>query len=150
MMAGYWHRQDDLEKAIRGGWLHTGDAGAIDERGFIYIKDRIKDMIISGGENIYPAEIERVLAEHPEVADVAVIAVPDDKWGEAVKAVVIRTPGGTISADELVAWSRSRLAGFKRPRSVDFVDSLPRNASGKVLKKDLREPYWTHDARRVH
>jgi len=149
-MAGYWRKERDTEAAIRNGWFHTGDAGTMDSEGFIYIKDRIKDMIISGGENIYPAEVEAVLAGHPEVADVAVIGIPDDKWGEAVKAVVIRKPDSGLTADELIEWSQSRLAGFKRPRSVDFVDVIPRNPSGKILKKDLRAPYWRGQERAVH
>ncbi len=149
-MAGYWRKGRDTEAAIRDGWFHTGDAGTMDRDGFIYIKDRIKDMIISGGENIYPAEIEAVLAAHPQVADVAVIGVPDDTWGEAVKAVVIRNPDSSLTAQELIEWSASRLARFKRPRSVDFVDTIPRNPSGKILKKDLRAPYWRGQERAVH
>ena len=149
-MAGYWRNERDTEAAIRDGWFHTGDAGTMDRDGFIYIKDRIKDMIISGGENIYPAEIEAVLAGHPHVADVAVIGVPDDTWGEAVKAIVIRKPASSLTAEELIEWSASRLAGFKRPRSVDFVDMIPRNPSGKILKKDLRAPYWRGQERAVH
>ena len=149
-MAGYWRKEKDTSAAIRDGWFHTGDAGTMDGDGFIYIKDRIKDMIISGGENIYPAEVEAVLAGHPQVADVAVIGVPHDTWGEAVKAVVIARPGANLTADELIEWSHSRLAGFKRPRSVDFVDMIPRNPSGKVLKKELRAPYWQGQERAVH
>jgi acyl-CoA synthetase (AMP-forming)/AMP-acid ligase II len=149
-MSGYWRKEGETHEAIRDGWFHTGDAGTMDADGFIYIKDRIKDMIISGGENIYPAEVEAVLAGHPNVADVAVIGVPDDTWGETVKAVVIRKPGTELSADELIEWSKDKLAGFKRPHSVDFVEVIPRNPSGKVLKKDLRAPYWVGQERRVH
>jgi acyl-CoA synthetase (AMP-forming)/AMP-acid ligase II len=149
-MAGYWRRPQETEDATRDGWFHTGDAGSIDEDGFIYIRDRIKDMIVSGGENIYPAELESVLAEHPAVADVAVIGIPDDRWGETVKAVVVRRGGATLVEEELIAWSRERLAGYKRPRSVDFVDSIPRNPSGKILKRELREPYWRGVTRRVN
>ena len=149
-MAGYWRKEKDTASAIRDGWFHTGDAGTMDSEGFIYIKDRIKDMIISGGENIYPAEVERVLAGHPKVADVAVIGVPDDTWGETVKAIVILKPGSGLSAEELIEWSHSQLAGFKRPRSVDFVEAIPRNPSGKILKKDLRAPYWQGQERAVH
>lgn len=150
VMAGYWRRPQETEDAIRDGWLHTGDAGSIDEDGFIFIRDRIKDLIVSGGENIYPAELESVLAEHPAVADVAVIGIPDDRWGETVKAIVVRRGGATLLEEELISWSRERLAGYKRPRSVDFVDSIPRNPSGKILKRELREPYWAGVARRVH
>jgi long-chain acyl-CoA synthetase len=150
LMAGYWRRPEDTAAAVRDGWFHSGDAGSIDEDGFVYIRDRIKDMILSGGENIYPAELEGVLAGHPAVADVAVIGVPDDQWGEAVKAIVVRKPGADLRETELIEWSRARLAGYKRPRSVDFIDSIPRNPSGKILKRELREPYWAGQTRRVH
>ncbi|HET9782257.1 MAG TPA: AMP-binding protein [Candidatus Dormibacteraeota bacterium] len=149
-MAGYWGKERDTDAAIRDGWFHTGDAGTMDDDDFIYIKDRMKDMIISGGENIYPAEIEGVLAGHPDVADVAVIGVPDDTWGESVKAIVIRRPGSELTAELLVEWAHQRLAGYKRPRSVDFVESIPRNPSGKILKKELRAPYWAGMERAVH
>jgi acyl-CoA synthetase (AMP-forming)/AMP-acid ligase II len=149
VMEDYWRRPDDTAATIRDGWLHTGDAGSVDADGFVYIRDRIKDMIVSGGENIYPAELESVLAGHPAVADVAVIGVPDEKWGESVKAIVVRRPGAELSAQELMDWSRGRLAGFKRPRSVDFADAIPRNPSGKILKRDLRQPYWAGQTRQV-
>jgi acyl-CoA synthetase (AMP-forming)/AMP-acid ligase II len=150
LMQGYWRRPQDSAEAIRQGWFHTGDAGTVDDEGFIYIKDRIKDMVVSGGENIYPAELEGVLAGHPDVADVAVIGVPDDTWGEVVKAIVALRPGSTLDGDGLIEWSRSRLAGFKRPRSVDLVEEVPRNPSGKILKRELRERYWSGQDRRVH
>lgn len=150
LMAGYWGRPEDTAAAIRDGWFHTGDAGVVDSAGFFYIRDRIKDMIVSGGENIYPAELEGVLAGHPDVADVAVIGVPDDRWGETVKAIVVRRPGSDLGADGLIEWSRERLAGFKQPRSVDFVETIPRNPTGKILKRELREAYWPADARQVH
>jgi acyl-CoA synthetase (AMP-forming)/AMP-acid ligase II len=150
VMAGYWRKPEDTAAAIRDGWFHSGDAGSTDEEGFVYIRDRIKDMIVSGGENIYPAEVESLLAGHPGVADVAVIGVPDDRWGEAVKALVVRRPGAELTGQELIDWSRSRLAGYKRPRSVDFIEAIPRNPSGKILKRELREPYWAGQARRVH
>ena len=149
-MAGYWGKPEDTAAAIRDGWFHSGDAGTVDEDGFVYIRDRIKDMIVSGGENIYPAELESVLAGHPAVADVAIIGVPDDRWGETVKAIVVRRPGATLTEAELMDWSRERLAGFKRPRSVDFTDVIPRNPSGKILKRELRERYWVGLTRRVH
>jgi acyl-CoA synthetase (AMP-forming)/AMP-acid ligase II len=149
IMKGYWRRDDDTKAAIRDGWFHSGDAGTMDADGFIYIKDRIKDMIVSGGENVYPAEVEGVLAGHPQVADVAVIGVPDDKWGETVKALIVPKPGTEPDADEIVDWAKERLAGYKRPRSVDFVQSIPRNPSGKILKRELREPYWAGHERRV-
>ena len=150
LMAGYWARQDATAQAIRDGWFHTGDAGYVDDEGFIFLKDRIKDMIISGGENVYPAEVEAVLMGHPEVLECAVIGVPDAKWGETVKAVVVRRQGTRLSEAALIEWSRDKLAGFKRPSSVDFIDALPRNAAGKLLKRTLREPYWAGFARRVN
>ena len=150
LMAGYYNRPEDTAASIRDGWFHSGDAGYADAGGFFYIKDRIKDMILSGGENIYPAELESVLAAHPAVADVAVIGVPDDRWGETVKAIIVRRPGADLDEATLVEWSRERLAGFKRPRSVDFVEAIPRNPSGKVLKRQLREPYWAGRERQVN
>jgi acyl-CoA synthetase (AMP-forming)/AMP-acid ligase II len=148
---GYWRKPEETAQAIDAdGWLHTGDAGYLDEDGYLFLTDRIKDMIVTGAENVYPIEVEDVLAGHPDVADVAVIGVPDEKWGETVKAVVVRREGSDVDADTLVAHARERLAGFKRPRSVDFVDTLPRNPSGKLLKRVLREPYWAdHDGRRI-
>ena len=149
VMQGYWAREEDTAQAIRDGWFHSGDAGTMDAEGFVYIKDRIKDMIVSGGENVYPAEIEGVLAGHPQVADVAVIGVPDEQWGETVKALVVPRPGTEPTADEIIEWSRDKLAGYKRPRSVDFIEAIPRNPSGKILKKELREPFWAGHERRV-
>ena len=150
LMAGYWAREEATAEAMRGGWFHTGDAGYLDADGFIFLKDRIKDMIVSGGENVYPAEVEGVLMGHPEILECAVIGVPDPKWGETVKAVVVRRAGATLTEAALLEWTRDKLAGFKRPRSVDFIDTLPRNASGKLLKRTLREPYWQGYARRVN
>ncbi len=149
LMRGYWNLPEATEEALRGGWMHTGDAGILDEEGYLYIQDRTKDMIVSGGENVYPREVENALFEHPAVADVAVLGVPDEKWGESVKAIVVKREGHEVGADDLVEFCKGRLAGFKRPRSVDFLDELPRNASGKVLKKDLREKYWEGHDRRV-
>ena len=150
VMQGYWNRPKDTADQIRDGWFYTGDAGTEDEGGFFYIKDRIKDMIVSGGENIYPAELESVLAAHPAVADVAVIGVPDQQWGETVKAVIVLRPGQELTEADLIEWSRPKLAGYKRPRSVDFTDSIPRNPSGKILKRELRQPYWEGAARQVN
>jgi acyl-CoA synthetase (AMP-forming)/AMP-acid ligase II len=149
LMRGYWNLPDASAEALRGGWMHTGDAGVLDDEGYLFVQDRTKDMIVSGGENVYPREVEDVLYRHPAVADAAVIGVPDAKWGEAVKAIVVRKPGATASADELMRFCEGKLAGYKRPRSVEFVDVLPRNPSGKVLKKDLREKYWAGHRRRV-
>ncbi len=143
VMGGYWGKPDATAAAItEDGWLRSGDGGHIDVDGYVYVTDRIKDMIISGGENIYPAEIERVLAEHPSVGDVAVIGVPDERWGEVPKAVVVAAPGAVIDEAELLTWCREQLASFKCPKSVDVLDELPRNPTGKILKKDLRRPYW--------
>lgn len=150
LMLGYAGRPDATAEAVKDGWFHTGDAGAADEDGFVYIRDRIKDMIVSGGENIYPAELEGVLAGHPAVLDTAVIGVPDERWGETVKAIVVLRPGHSLSDHELMQWCRSRMAGYKRPRSVDFVELIPRNPSGKILKRQLREPYWVGVKRNVH
>ncbi|MCH8310123.1 MAG: hypothetical protein IIB17_06455 [Chloroflexi bacterium] len=129
--------------------MHTGDAGIMDDEGFIYIRDRVKDMIVSGGENVYPNVVENLLFQHPSVADVAVIGVPDERWGEAVKAVVVLRDGASATDEEIMDFCRGKLGGFERPRSVDFIDALPRNASGKVLKRELREPYWEGHDRRV-
>jgi acyl-CoA synthetase (AMP-forming)/AMP-acid ligase II len=150
VMVGYWNLPDASARAIQNGWFHTGDAGYLDEEGYLYIYDRVKDMIVSGGENIYPAEVENALFAHPAVADAAVIGVPDERWGEAVKAVVVTKPGAELTAEALIAFARERIAGFKVPRSVDFVAALPRNPSGKVLKRELRDPYWAGRERRVN
>jgi acyl-CoA synthetase (AMP-forming)/AMP-acid ligase II len=152
VMRGYWNRADATAEAIRDGWFHSGDAGYLDEDGYLYIHDRVKDMIVSGGENVYPAEVESVLFAHPGVADVAVIGVPDERWGEAVKAIVVRAPGAGEGVDEqmLMDFCQGKIAGYKRPRSVDFIDVLPRNPTGKILKRELREPYWQGIERRVN
>lgn len=149
IMRGYWNQDAASEEALRGGWMHTGDAGIMDDEGFIYIQDRVKDMIVSGGENVYPREVEEILFKHPCVADAAVIGVPDEKFGEAVKAVVVVREGQSLAEQELIDFCRDKLAGYKRPRSVDFLIALPRNPSGKVLKRELREKYWAGQRRRV-
>jgi len=149
-MLGYWNKPEATAEAITpDGWFKTGDAGYLDAEGHLFIHDRVKDMIVSGGENIYPAEIENVLAQHPSVAEVGVIGVPDEKWGETVKAIVVARPGTTVEEADLLAFARERLAGFKLPRSVDVIDELPRNPTGKILKKDLRAPYWEGRDRQV-
>jgi long-chain acyl-CoA synthetase len=149
-MLGNWNQPEATATTLRGGWLHTGDAGYLDAAGDLYIHDRIKDMIISGGENVYPAEVENVLFGHPAVADAAVIGVPDPRWGEAVKAVVVLKTGGQATEVELIAYCRERIAHYKAPKSVDFVESLERNPSGKVLKRVLRAPYWAGHERQVN
>jgi long-chain acyl-CoA synthetase len=148
-MTGYWGRDRETADTLRDGWLHTGDAGRIDEDGYLFVEDRIKDMLISGGENVFPRVVEDVLLAHPAVAEAAVIGVPDERWGEAVKAVIALRPGAACTEQQIIAFCRPRLAGFERPQSVDFVDALPRTATGKVLKRALREPYWSDRARRV-
>jgi acyl-CoA synthetase (AMP-forming)/AMP-acid ligase II len=150
-MPGYWKLPEATASTIgEDGWLRTGDAGYLDEDGYLFIHDRVKDMIISGAENIYPAEVESAVYGHPAVAEVAVIGIPDEKWGEAVKAVVALKPGQTATPEEIIAFARGRIAAFKAPKSVDFIDALPRNASGKILRRELREPYWAGRERRVN
>ncbi|MCG6203293.1 fatty acid--CoA ligase [Rhodopseudomonas sp. HC1] len=150
-MAGYWNLPEATKKTIdSNNWLRTGDAGYMDEDGYVYIHDRIKDMIISGGENIYPAEVESAICDHPDVAEVAVVGVPDDQWGEAVKAVVVMKPGKDATAQDIISFTRSRIAGYKTPKSIDFIPALPRNASGKILRRHLRDPYWAGKDRQVN
>ncbi|HTG08410.1 MAG TPA: fatty acid--CoA ligase [Bradyrhizobium sp.] len=150
-MAGYWNLPEATAKTLDSeGWLRTGDAGYMDKDGYLYIHDRIKDMIISGGENIYPAEVESAICDHPDVAEVAVVGVPADKWGEAVKAIVVMKPGRKATASDIIDFTRERIAGFKTPKSVDFIEALPRNASGKILRRHLRDPYWAGKDRQVN
>ncbi len=150
-MLGYWNLPDATAKTMTAdGWVFTGDAGYLDKDGYLYIHDRVKDMIITGGENVYPAEVESAIYGHPDVLEVAVIGVPDDKWGEAVKAVCSPKPGATIDPDSVIGWARERIAGFKVPKSIDTIEALPRNASGKILRKDLRAPYWEGRERMVN
>jgi len=145
-MLGYWNKPAETAAAISGdGWFRTGDAGWLSDDGYLFLHDRIKDMIVSGGENVYPAEVENVLMSHPAVADVAVIGVPHERWGETPKAMVVRAPGDAaaeVTDADLLAYCREQLAGFKCPTSIEWLDALPRNPSGKILKKDLRAPYW--------
>jgi fatty-acyl-CoA synthase len=142
VMKGYWNKPESTAQSVKDGWMHTGDAAYIDEDGFIFIYDRVKDMIVTGGENVYPAEVENAIFGHPQVADIAVIGVPDEKWGEAVKAVVVAKPGAPHDADSILAWARERIAGYKVPKSIDFVEAIPRNITGKILRRELRKPYW--------
>jgi long-chain acyl-CoA synthetase len=149
-MLGYWNNPGATTATVTDdGWLKTGDAGYVDSDGYVYLHDRKKDMIVSGGENVYPIEIENVLMTHPTVDDVAIIGVPDERWGEAVKAIVVPAAGTSPTEAELIAYARERLAGFKLPKSVDFAEVLPRNPSGKLLKRKLREPHWEGVDRRI-
>lgn len=149
-MRGYWNNPEATAATLTAdGWLKTGDAGYLDGEGNVFLHDRVKDMIVSGGENVYPIEVENVLMTHPDVADVAVIGVPDPTWGEAVTAIVVPAAGACPAATDLIAHARDRLAGYKLPKSVSFTDTLPRTPSGKVLKRALREPYWEGVGRRI-
>ena len=150
-MAGYWNLPEATARTLGpDGWLRTGDAGYMDSDGYLYIHDRIKDMIISGGENIYPAEVESAICDHPDVAEVAVIGIPDEKWGEAVKAIVVMKQGKSATATDIINFTRERIAGFKTPKSVEFIEALPRNPSGKILRRHLRDPYWEGKERQVN
>jgi acyl-CoA synthetase (AMP-forming)/AMP-acid ligase II len=149
IMSGYWNKPELTAEVVRDGWIHTQDLGFVDGSNFVYVVDRKKDMIISGGENIYSWEVEEALRAHPDVADVAVIAVPDEVWGESVKACVQMRPGRSASEVELIDYTRSKIASYKKPRSIDFVQSLPRLFNGKIDKKALRAPYWSGHDRQV-
>ncbi len=150
-MLGYWKLPEATASTMDAdGWIATGDVGYFDADGYLYMYDRAKDMIITGGENVYPAEVESAIYGHPDVLEVAVISIPDAKWGEAVKAVCVAKPGHTIDPDSVMAWTRTRIAAFKVPKSVDVIEALPRNPSGKILRRALREPYWAGRERQVN
>ncbi|MGH7321380.1 MAG: class I adenylate-forming enzyme family protein [Candidatus Rokuibacteriota bacterium] len=149
-MKEYWNLPDATARTLRDGWVHTGDLATVDEAGYIYLVDRKHDMIISGGFNIYPREVEEVLYLHPAVQEAAVIGVPDDTWGEAVKAIVALKPDTSATANDLVELCLTHLARYKRPKSIEFVEALPKSAVGKILRRELREPYWRGHDRRVH
>jgi acyl-CoA synthetase (AMP-forming)/AMP-acid ligase II len=138
VMLGYWKKPAETEEAVRDGWMHTGDVGYMDERGYVYIVDRLKDMIVSGGENVYSTEVENVVAKHPAVAQVAVIGLPDDRWGERVHAVVTLVPGATLTVEELHDFCKQEIAGYKCPRSMERVEQFPMSGAGKILKRELR------------
>ncbi|MGT2430076.1 AMP-binding enzyme [Cupriavidus basilensis] len=148
-MQGYWNKPEQTAAAVRDGWMHTGDGGYMDEDGFIFVVDRLKDMIVSGGENVYSAEVENALAQHPAVMASAVIGVPSAEWGEAVHAVVVSKPGTAATAREIIAHCKSLIAGYKCPRSVEFRDALPLSGAGKILKTELRKPFWEGQQRQV-
>jgi acyl-CoA synthetase (AMP-forming)/AMP-acid ligase II len=149
-MSGYWKLEEETARLIRDGWFHTGDMAVVDEEGYYLIVDRKKDIIISGGENISSIEVEKAIYSHPSVLECAVIAVPDDKWGEVPKALVVLKTGESISDKDLIDYCRTKLPGFKIPKSVEFFDSLPKGGTGKILKKELRERYWQGQEKRVH
>jgi acyl-CoA synthetase (AMP-forming)/AMP-acid ligase II len=140
--AGYWRQPDETDSRFKDGWYHTGDVAYRDAEGFFYIYDRMKDLIVSGGENVYAAEVENALSLHPAVTAVAVIGVPDERWGEAVRAIVVLREGHSITPSELIDFCRTRLGGYKVPKSVDFIDAMPLSGTGKISKKTLRAPYW--------
>ncbi|MCY1176316.1 Long-chain-fatty-acid--CoA ligase [compost metagenome] len=149
-MQGYWNKPEETASALRDGWFHTGDAARMNENGYIFIVDRVKDMIVSGGENVYSAEVENVIARHPAVLMCAVIGIPSEQWGEAVHGVVVCKPGAVLSEDQVRAHCRESIAGYKCPKSVEFRTELPLSGAGKILKRDLREPYWKGKARAVN
>jgi long-chain acyl-CoA synthetase len=149
VMKGYWNQPELTKEVLKDGWLHTGDMGKMDELRYIYIVDRKKDMIISGGENIYAKEVEDVLSSHPAVAVAVVIGVPDDKWGEAVKGLVIKKKGAEVSEEELISFCKSRLASYKKPKSIEFMIEFPKSTAGKVLKRELRQKYWEGRERKI-
>jgi acyl-CoA synthetase (AMP-forming)/AMP-acid ligase II len=142
ILEGYWEQPEESAKALADGWFHTGDGGTVDEDGYLTISDRKKDVIITGGENVSSIEVEDALFGHDGVAEVAVIGVPDERWGETIKALVVRSPDSTVTEDELIRHCKERLAGFKAPTSVEFRDELARTATGKLQKYKLRAPYW--------
>ncbi len=150
VMMGYWERPEETARAIVDGWMHTGDGGYIDEHGFVFVVDRVKDMIISGGENVYSTEVENALALHPAVAQCAVFGIPSEQWGEQVHAVVVPKPDAEADAASLIAFCKERIAGYKCPRSVEIRgEPLPLSGAGKILKRELRQPYWENRQRMV-
>jgi acyl-CoA synthetase (AMP-forming)/AMP-acid ligase II len=149
IMMGYWKQPDLTAKTLRGGWLHTGDMGTVDQDGYIYLMDRKEDMIITGGENVYPKETEDILYEHPAVQECAVVPVPDDKWGECVHAVVVLKAGREAKEEELMGFCKNKLAHYKCPKSVEFWKELPKTSIGKIMRKEVKAHYWKKDARKI-
>ncbi|WP_067569925.1 acyl-CoA synthetase [Nocardia acidivorans] len=150
VMRGYWNKPEETAEALRGGWMHTGDGGYMDENGYLFVVDRLKDMIVSGGENVYSAEVENAVAAHPAVATCAVIGVPDQEWGERVHALILCHPGMTVTAEEIRTHAKTLIAGYKAPRSIELVEAMPVSGTGKILKRELRERYWGDTDRQVH
>ncbi|MEF9947504.1 MAG: long-chain fatty acid--CoA ligase [Comamonas sp.] len=149
IMLGYWNRPEETARALRGGWLYTGDAAYMDEQGYLFIVDRLKDMIVTGGENVYSIEVESVIATHPAVAACAVIGTPHEQWGEQVHVFIVRKPGQALEAEELIDFCKVRIASYKCPREVSFVEAMPLSGAGKILKTTLRAPFWAHQERKV-
>jgi acyl-CoA synthetase (AMP-forming)/AMP-acid ligase II len=149
-MAGYWSQPEATADAIVDGWFHTGDGGAIDEFGYVTISDRKKDVIISGGENVSSIEVEDAIFQHPDVTEVAVIGIPDERWGELVTALVVKAEGSTLTAEDVITWTRQKLAGYKCPKRVEFRAMLDRTATGKLQKFKLRAPFWEGRTRQVN
>ncbi|HET8911357.1 MAG TPA: AMP-binding protein, partial [Ktedonobacteraceae bacterium] len=150
LMSGYWEKPDETKMVFRDGWYYSGDMGKFDEDGYLYLVDRKRDMIISGGENIYSIEVENALSSHPAVLECAVVGVPDEYWGEAVKAFVVLVPGKSVTMDDLIYHCRTVIAGYKCPRFLDFVEDLPKSGAGKVLKRELRDRHWQNRKRKVN
>jgi acyl-CoA synthetase (AMP-forming)/AMP-acid ligase II len=150
VMAGYWNQPEETSKAIVDGWFHTGDGGSVGDYHHVTISDRKKDVIISGGENVSSIEVEDALFSHPDVAEVAVIGIPDEKWGELVMGLVVKTAGSTLTQDELIAYTKTKLAGYKCPKRIEFRNELARTATGKLQKFKLREEFWAGQERKVN
>jgi len=151
VMQGYWRQPELTAQAVRDGWMHTGDAGYIDERGFVFLVDRVKDMIVTGGENVYSAEVENAIYQHPAVHECAVIGVPSETWGEAVHAIVVPKPNASVSAAEIVAFCRERIAHYKTPKSCEIrAQELPKSGAGKIMKAELRKPFWKDATRGIN
>jgi acyl-CoA synthetase (AMP-forming)/AMP-acid ligase II len=149
VMQGYWKNPDLTQKVLRGGWYHTGDMGYQDEEGYLFLVDRKADMIVTGGENVYPKEVEDVLYEHPAIAMAAVVSAPDKKWGERVQAVAVLKPGHSVDEQELIAFCKKKLGGYKCPKAVDFWDVLPTSTVGKILRKDIKKKFWEGHGRSI-
>jgi acyl-CoA synthetase (AMP-forming)/AMP-acid ligase II len=147
---GYWNNPEETAAAFQDEWLKTGDLAVIDSEGYVNIVDRKKDMILTGGENVYSTEVEHVIYEHPAILEAAVIGIPDEKWGEVVQAVVVLKPGESVKPDDLIAFCKNRLPHYKAPKSIDFVDELPKTGTGKIYKKGLKDKYWVGYDKRVH
>ncbi len=150
-MREYWNKPEATEDVFRGGWYHTGDAGFLDDNGYLFLVDRVKDMIVTGGENVYSAEVESAISKHEAVAQVAVIGIPHETWGEQVHAIVVLVDGAVVTEEEIQVFTREEIAGYKVPKSVEFrTEALPLSGAMKVLKKDLRAPYWEGQERAVN